>query len=275
MIELKSAKRIQSLKSGSEAVTGETYTDLTEGVQALKDGYGQGGAKEEQEKAIDITENGTTDVLPDDGKVLSKVTVSVDVPDKSEEVINGIEAKIDESGILYGTEKTIDEKVDGLIDVAKIYGQSSTLSFANRSLTSIDFYIPYTGTGCVYMFANTPNLKHMVGINTSKVTDFTWMFQNSGIEVIDEPLDFSSAKGANAFAGNTTIREVRLVAGSLKISAMFPSANLSDGSVQSIIDGLADLTGGTQQTLTLSATVTAKLTEEQIATITNKNWVVA
>lgn len=36
-------------------------------------------AKEEQEKTIDITENGTTEVTPDDGKVLSKVTVNVDV----------------------------------------------------------------------------------------------------------------------------------------------------------------------------------------------------
>lgn len=35
--------------------------------------------KEEQEKTIEITENGTTEVLPDDGKVLSKVTVNVEV----------------------------------------------------------------------------------------------------------------------------------------------------------------------------------------------------
>lgn len=38
-----------------------------------------GTAKEEQEKSVDIIENGTTEVLPDDGKVLSKVTVNVDV----------------------------------------------------------------------------------------------------------------------------------------------------------------------------------------------------
>ena len=36
-------------------------------------------AKPEQEKTIDITENGTTEVLPDSGKVLSKVTVNVEV----------------------------------------------------------------------------------------------------------------------------------------------------------------------------------------------------
>ena len=35
--------------------------------------------KEEQEKSVEITENGTTEVLPDDGKALSKVTVTVNV----------------------------------------------------------------------------------------------------------------------------------------------------------------------------------------------------
>ena len=36
-------------------------------------------SKEEQEKTISITENGTTEVTPDEGKVLSKVTVNTNV----------------------------------------------------------------------------------------------------------------------------------------------------------------------------------------------------
>lgn len=39
-----------------------------------------GSSKPEQEKTVDITENGTTEVTPDEGKVLSKVTVNVEVP---------------------------------------------------------------------------------------------------------------------------------------------------------------------------------------------------
>lgn len=35
--------KINSLKSGIESVTGESYSDLTEAVQGLKNGYGQGG----------------------------------------------------------------------------------------------------------------------------------------------------------------------------------------------------------------------------------------
>ena len=50
---------------------------------------------------------------------------------------------------------------------------------------------------------------------------------------------------------------------------------LTNASVQSIIDCLKDLTGATAQTLTLHATVKTNLTEEQLATITGKNWSVA
>lgn len=41
--------------------------------------------KEEQEKSLDITADGSYTVAPDSGKVLKKVTVNVDTPDKKEE----------------------------------------------------------------------------------------------------------------------------------------------------------------------------------------------
>lgn len=50
------------------------------------------------------------------------------------------------------------------------------------------------------------------------------------------------------------------------------ASKLTDASVQSIIDHLADLTGQTAQTLTFHATVGGKLTEAQKAAITAKNW---
>ena len=53
------------------------------------------------------------------------------------------------------------------------------------------------------------------------------------------------------------------------------SSLLSEESVQSVIDCLKDLTGQTTQTLTFHADVKAKLTDEQIASITSKNWTLA
>ena len=47
---------------------------------------------------------------------------------------------------------------------------------------------------------------------------------------------------------------------------------LTNASVQSIVDALKDLTGATAQTLTFHADVGGKLTDEQKATITAKNW---
>lgn len=54
--------------------------------------------------------------------------------------------------------------------------------------------------------------------------------------------------------------------------AIKESSKLSAASVQSIIDCLKDLTGQTQQTLTLHATVGANMTDAQKAAITAKNW---
>lgn len=50
------------------------------------------------------------------------------------------------------------------------------------------------------------------------------------------------------------------------------SSVLTNESVQSIIDHLKDLAGATTQTLTFHATVGGKLTAEQKAAITAKNW---
>jgi hypothetical protein len=96
------------------------------------------------------------------------------------------------------------------------------------------------------------------------------------LEIIDgEPLDFSAAlEGSFAMFNRCyALKELRVVNKSIKVNFnIASSAELSHETRQSIIDGLADLTGGTAQTLTLHATVGGKLTDEQKATITAKNW---
>ena len=42
-VDFESAARLNALKQGIEAKTGETYTDLTGGVNALIAGFGTGG----------------------------------------------------------------------------------------------------------------------------------------------------------------------------------------------------------------------------------------
>lgn len=61
----------------------------------------------------------------------------------------------------------------------------------------------------------------------------------------------------------------------LKISLHLADNKLLDrASLRAVINGLADLTGQTAQTLTLGAKLIAKLTEEDIAIAVNKNWTV-
>jgi hypothetical protein len=59
----------------------------------------------------------------------------------------------------------------------------------------------------------------------------------------------------------------------MKISfGLYYAGGLNRASLRAVINGLADLTGQTAQTLTLGATLMAKLTEEDIAIAVSKNW---
>ena len=72
------------------------------------------------------------------------------------------------------------------------------------------------------------------------------------------------------------LKNISFVAGCIKKSISFAQSDkLTDESIQSIIDGLADLTGQTAQTITFHPDVKNKLTEEQIASVTSKNWNIA
>jgi surface protein len=61
----------------------------------------------------------------------------------------------------------------------------------------------------------------------------------------------------------------------LKISIQLTPTVLDRASLRALINGLADLTGQTAQTLTIGETLIAKLTEEDIAIATAKNWTIA
>ena len=131
---------------------------------------------------------------------------------------------------------------------------------------------------CQYPYTDETLKTLTLNIDTKNCTNFLNAFtQMRALEIIDgSPLDFSSvtsANNTNAFPNCVSLKEVRFVPNSIKVSIKFANSNLlSTDTIQSIIDGLADLTGGTVQTLTLHATVGGKLTETQKATITAKNW---
>ena len=200
-------------------------------------------AKEEQEKTITITENGTTEILPDENKALSKVTVVTNVP--------------------VGISENYAEAFNSLYS-------ASFMSAVN--LERIDFYIANPFTTHNGFFRGTSKLKYVKGVNMSNSKNMGLMFSGSGIEVIEEPLDISLVTTTqNAFACDN-LREIRFVSETIKVNINFSRcAKLSAQSIQSIIDGLATVT--TAQTLTLNSAIV--LTDEQKATITSKGWTLA
>ena len=81
---------------------------------------------------------------------------------------------------------------------------------------------------------------------------------------------------SNIAAKCAALETISFKAGTIKKAIGIPdSPNLTDATIQNIIDGLADLTGGTAQTLTLHATVGAKLTDTQKSVASAKNWTIS
>lgn len=134
-----------------------------------------------------------------------------------------------------------------------------------------------------YGFSNNSELKTIdlsqCGNGVIKLSESAeYTFQNcTSLEEIIGELDCSDVINFYRFVhGCVKLREIRITPLTVKYDfSLNVSPNLSNESIQSIIDGLADLAGQTTQTLTFHSTVGAKLTDTQKATITAKNWTLA
>ena len=145
----------------------------------------------------------------------------------------------------------------------------------------------------VSMFGGCKSLQSVdvSGWNTSKVTDMYGMFINcSSLQTLDvSGWDtrnvttmsnmFYDCNKLTTLIGGRTIDEVLSdnisALNGLKKNISLDSTILDRASLRALINGLADLTGSTSQTLTLGSTLKAKLTEEDIAVATAKNWTIA
>lgn len=109
-------------------------------------------------------------------------------------------------------------------------------------------------------------------------TSFQYMFYNQQyLENIDGEIDFtriSATTGTNLmFYACNNLKEVRFTKESLKYDLpMAQSKSLSLESLQSIIDGLGNVT--TTRTLSLNSIAYNKLTEEQKQSATDKGWTI-
>lgn len=116
-----------------------------------------------------------------------------------------------------------------------------------------------------------------IDFNTSKVDSFRQVINYFGnCKTINGVFDFSNATTVTGiFSAMPSLVDVRFAKETLKLSIFMQNAHLSDESIQSIIDGLADLTGQDSQVLTLNKTLEEKITDEQKAYVVSKNWQLA
>lgn len=84
-----------------------------------------------------------------------------------------------------------------------------------------------------------------------------------------------SCKSTSCFGGTTMLETITFTSQTIAQTISFSgSSRLSSVSIQSIIDGLADLTGATSQKISFHSTVLNKLTDEQLEQILAKNWTI-
>ena len=166
----------RSAKSNLEALnllcviaggTGASRSNL-EALNELLTGFSPGG--ETQEKAVTITENGTTEITPDEGYTLSKAVVNTAVPSKPEQAKsvtiteNGTtEITPDEGKVLSGVSVSVDVAAGpGIITIPPVSFPLPSDSILSE-VTDIDLSsIEWTQTGISdisYLFRGLTNLK--------------------------------------------------------------------------------------------------------------------
>ncbi len=153
--------------------------------------------------------------------------------------------------------------VKALAYITKLFNRTKRLSFYGDSeIESIDIYLAQPIINASEMFSYTPNLKTMVGLNTSQCTEFSRVFYGSGIVSIQEPFDISKATGGayfHPFRDALNLVDIRFVLETIKVSIQFGSRVLSGESIQSIFGGLN--TEATGNTLTLRQVAVKKAFE--------------
>lgn len=172
-----------------------------------------------------------------------------------------------------------------IIDCTNMRAQMVASFYGCSSLEEVHFINIPTGISINInnIFSLAPNiipdkLKTVSFSPKIKINNAQLSFNGRGaIENIIGELDFSFIGNANsqnaAFNKCNSLKEIRFTKESIKYNLSFTqSSQLSDESIQSILDGLANVP--TTQTLSLNSGVYAKLTEEQKQSATDKGWTI-
>lgn len=195
---------------------------------------------------INITENGTT-TLATAGKYCDRnIDVHVDVADSH---------------------------YDEFWDAFQQNGERTQYTAAFTRWNDVTYNPKYDITGTLTNLLQSANISSTKIPIVAGVANMQGAFYGCDKLVTIVSLDMTNATNTtNTFFNNASLENITFV-GEIRIGiSLVYSPKLTNASVQSIIDHLADLTGQTAQILTLHTTVGKNLTDAQKATITAKNW---
>ena len=251
--------------------TTENLDFPTDFVSAVEDIETGSGAKEEQEKTVEITENGTTEVVADEGKTLSKVTVNTNVAFEGDIGKPYIDtSKITSFSYFCNNNNAINDFLPQL-------DTSNGMSFGNMfydcsNLTTIPQLDTSNGTSFNAMFQGCSNLTTIPQLDTSNGTSFGNMFYRcSKLETVS----LTTAKSnlaTSTFQNCTALKNLTIGEGWAVNIYLHYSNNLTVESLHGVIENLADLTGQTAKTFQIGATNLAKVDEAHINMLKAKNW---
>lgn len=226
-------------------------------------------AKEEQEKSVTITKNGTTEVLPDEGKTLSKVNVEVDVKGDDSLAISLIQRDLTEIDIPYGITRVGDNVFRmyrtltriSIPDTVTILGNAS---FYETGITSIDIPNSVTSLNCHQLFCNCDKLSEItipygikeIGVQIfmnckslktlvlpeSLATIENMAFLSSGITTIKLPKSVTSL-AAQAFQSCSDLANLTVECEIKESFNLSTCSKLTKDSAKSVLIHLADYKG--------------------------------
>lgn len=273
-----SVKRINSLKSGIEKVTGESYSDLTKAVQGLKNGYGIGEEKPyiDTSKITDFSyfcmDNRMNDLVHlidfSKGKKFYRTFAECNRFTAFPEIdtSKGTNFEYMFSGC-DGTDKFPKLNTS---NGKNFKGMFSGSSVSKSVIAQLDLS---NGTSFDYMFVLCSGLDDIPKLDISNGTSFDSMFADC---IYLRSIELVTPKGnlsVNTFLNCFSLENVIIAEGWNVNIYLHYSDQLTVECLHGMIENLADITGQTPKTFEAGETNLAKIDAEHITMLDAKGWI--
>lgn len=253
------------------------------------EGYEKGladGIKEEQEKSIAITKNGTVEISPDENKVLSRVTVDVNVADSYYDTFwdnfqnNGIRTVYDQAFRTPWNDNIFKPKYDIKPKTAEGIFYQSKITNLKMLLEEQGIVFDTSKTTDMRAIGRESSITHLPCISVESCTSGnmsnTFYLMSSLVYIEKLVSTKNTVWGTNTFGGCKNLTTIEEIGGEIGSSFNVQyCSKLDDLTVDNIVNAYADMTGQTAPVLTFHADVKARVVADDAKEDTDPtkhNW---